>query len=642
MRPVFTVAAVFAVAAPLGGMAGGRFETKLSPDQQILQALQRLTFGPRPGDADEVRRMGVQKWIVLQLHPDRIAEDPAIEAKLKPLDTLRMDSAQMYKQFFVQPPPGVVRIPNFNEVITDDQQRRKILNGTAEERRAALVALDADKRWQVLSSVPPNVLEGLPDLQEEAKAARTRRTEEQMKEARKLRPPLNELLNPQQVQTAQRGTWEQRKALFDSLDDQKRLQVASAMAPGNLTDFPELRRAAAVSRTPRQIPLADLREAKLYRAVLSKRQLQEVLVDFWFNHFNVFEGKGPATQLSLTAYENQAIRPHVLGKFKDLLLATARHPAMLYYLDNWQSMGSEQLNIGPFAQMGPALSRIAHGLNENYGRELLELHTMGVKGGYTQADVVAVARCFTGWTIRDPQTKPEYVFAPFMHDPGEKVVLGHKIAAGGGEQDALQVIEILSRHPATARFISRKLAQRFVADDPPPALVERMAKVFLKTDGDLRAVMQVLFTSREFFSQDAWQTKVKSPLEMIASAVRASGAQTNDTFLLVQRIGELGEPLYSKLEPTGYKDSAEIWLSSAAVLARINFANQLGVNGVPGIKLDLARFRGKDAAAIAREVLNRDASPQTLAAIEKGMQGKPANPGPIIGLLMSSPEFQRR
>jgi uncharacterized protein (DUF1800 family) len=338
----------------------------------------------------------------------------------------------------------------------------------------------------------------------------------------------------------------------------------------------------------------------------------------------------------------------VLGKFKDLLLATARHPAMLYYLDNWESISPnafDAFQVGPFAT-GPNLtqmfSRQAHGLNENYGREVMELHTLGVDGGYTQQDVIAVARCFTGWTISQPTTKPAFVFAAFMHDPGEKVVLGHTIPAGGGEQDGLQVIDILARHASTARFISRELAQRFVADDPPQSLVDRMAQTFAKTDGDLRAVLQTMFTSPEFFSEGAWEAKVKSPFEMVVSAARALGAEAIDTFTLVQRIADLGEPLYNKLEPNGYPETGEGWLSSASLLGRMNFATALASGQVPGVKLDGSRLDGKDSAAIARDVLGRPASQETLDAMAKGLAGKEPTARMVASLVLSSPDFQRR
>jgi uncharacterized protein (DUF1800 family) len=290
------------------------------------------------------------------------------------------------------------------------------------------------------------------------------------------------------------------------------------------------------------------------------------------------------------------------------------------------------------------LSRRAHGLNENYGRELMELHTLGVNGGYTQEDVIAVARCFTGWTIRDPAANPEFVFAGFMHDTQEKTVLGHKIAAGGGEQDGLQVIDILAHHPATAKFISRELAQRFVAEDPPASLVNKMAETFTKSDGDLRAVLTTMFSSPEFFSEGAWQAKIKSPFEMVVSAIRAAGAETTDTFALVQKIFDLGEPLYGKLEPTGYPETGETWLTTNGIFGRINFGTSLASGLIPGVKWNNTRFEplGTNAAAIARELLGTEPSPQTLEAIQKGVEGKEPTPRYIAGLVMGSPDFQKR
>ena len=640
------VAVLAANGASREGNSPARFDAKLSPEEKIRQALNRLTFGARPGDMEAVRRLGVEKWIELQLHPERIVENPALAVRLKPLATIDMETADILTKYFPQFPPGIVppnRV-NLTELLPGEQFR-KVMNGTAEERRAAIMALDPEKRMKVLAMVPPNVVDGLPDLQKEQMAARRKQQDEQQMQMRRMRPPLTELLDAKQIQVALRGTAEQRAALFSTLDTDKVQKIAAALPPDALTGQPDLRRMGAMFRSPQQVVIADLREAKLYRALYSNRQLEEVLADFWFNHFNIFEGK-ERVRAMLPSYEREAIRPHVLGKFRDLLLATARHPAMLYYLDNWQSMSPEVFQIGPFAP-GPfvpaqQLARQAHGLNENYGREILELHTLGVNGGYTQQDVIAVARCFTGWTIRAPSQKPEFVYAAFMHDTSEKMVLGHRIAAGGGESDGLQVIDILARHPSTARFISTKLARRFVADDPPPALIDRMAKTFIKTDGDLRAVLETLFTSREFFSEGARQSKIKSPLEMVVSAARALDAQPTDSFTLVQKVADMGEPLYAKESPNGYKDAGESWLSTASVMARIDFANAL-VNGqIPGVPVDNARFTGKDAAFISRELLEGDPSVQTLAAIEQGLRGRPATPGQIAGLVISSPEFQRR
>jgi uncharacterized protein (DUF1800 family) len=318
-----------------------------------------------------------------------------------------------------------------------------------------------------------------------------------------------------------------------------------------------------------------------------------------------------------------------------MLLATARHPAMLFYLDNWQSQAPREDVPIPAGVRRP-------GLNENYGRELMELHTLGVNGGYTQNDVIAVARAFTGWTIYDPQKFAEFQFNPAVHDRKEKVVLGHTIPAMGGEQDGLDVLDILAHHPSTATFISRKLAQRFVADDPPQALVDRMAASFTKTDGDLRAVLHAMFSSPEFVSEGAWQAKLKSPLEMVVSAARALNADVTDTFGLAQRIADLGEPLYGKLEPTGYPNTGDAWTNTAGVLGRINFATALGAGQIPGLKVDVSRFNFKSASAVAAEVLNVAPSPSMLAAIEKGIQGTEATPSVLTTLVLSSPDFQRR
>jgi uncharacterized protein (DUF1800 family) len=637
------------------GNASGPFDQRLSQDQQIVQALNRLTFGPRPGDVEEVRRLGVAKWIQLQLHPEQIPENPALDAKLKPLESLRLDLPEIVKEYTpVQQAPIMMAAtrPQNPALAT------AVRNGTPEVRIAILKAIDAEMRRPILAQLPPDVLATMPEFQKEGEEARKMQQEELQKQNRQRNPQLQDLLNPDQITVARSGNKEQLTALFAYLDPEKRPLVANQLPPQSLAALPELRRQAQIQRAPRQVVSEDLKEAKVFRALYSNRQLQEVLVDFWFNHFNVDQAKNvtqTANQVHLVigGYERDAIRPHVLGHFKDLLLATARHPAMLYYLDNWESLAPGTFDVGPFAPQrgtfngvpnsiipGP-LARLAHGLNENYGREVMELQTLGVNGGYTQADVIAVARCFTGWTVRDPNN-PEFVFAPYMHDAGEKTVLGHKIAAGGGEQDGLQVIDILAHHPSTAKFISKELAQRFVADNPPQVLVDRMAQTFTKTDGDLRAVLETMFTSPEFMSEGAWQAKIKSPFEMVVSAVRGVGGETSDTFSLVQKIADLGEPLYNKLEPTGYPNTGDAWLSTVGIMGRINFAAALASGLVPGVTLDPSRLAGKDQSAIARELLGHDASPETQAAIEKGLEGKDLTPPFIASLVLGSPDFQRR
>ena len=613
--------------------AGGRFDQKLSTDKQAIHVLNRMTFGPRPGDVDQVRKMSVEKWIDLQLHPERIPENPILETKLKLLKTLQLQNWDLVQNYPPQPvaftlkPPAVPLLP--------PQEMAKLLNCSAEERQTTLASLDPDTRRDLLLAGPPQLLTGMPDdLQQEARQIRQADQEMRQKEIRRLGPPLNELLSPEEILTTNRGPAQLKLALINTLSAEKRLQVMHVIPLGSLNDMPQLRGEALLARQPQDFVNAELIENKLYRAIYSNHQLEEALVDFWMNHFNVFNGKG-VDRVLLTSFERDAIRPYVFGHFKDMLLATARHPAMLFYLDNWQSQ--VQRDDIPVA---PGVRR--PGLNENYGRELLELHTMGVDGGYTQEDVIAAARAFSGWTIYDPQKFAEFQFNPGVHDRKEKIFLGHTIPAMGGEQDGLQVIDILAHHPSTAKFISKKLAQRFVSDDPPQVLIERMAATFIKTDGDLRAVLQTMFMSQEFLSEGAWQAKIKSPLEMVVSAVRALNADVNDTFVLAQRIADLGEPLYGKLEPTGYPNTGALWTNTASVLGRANFATALAAGQVPSVKVDVSRFNSKPTAFVATELLGTSPSSTMVAAIDKGIRGRQANPSIVATLVISSPDFQRR
>jgi uncharacterized protein (DUF1800 family) len=330
--------------------------------------------------------------------------------------------------------------------------------------------------------------------------------------------------------------------------------------------------------------LAELAEQKVLRAVYSERQLQEVLTDFWFNHFNV-DARKNRTRFLLTTYERDTIRPRVLGTFRDLLEATARDPAMLVYLDNWMSASATDAGMpdnaigrrrqparrrglaGEPASVAPKRPR---GLNENYARELMELHTLGVDGGYTQKDVTEVARAFTGWTIENARRGSGFRFEPRMHDPGAKVVLGHTIKAGGGE--------ILAAHPSTARFIATKLARRFVSDVPPPALVDRAAARFRETRGDLREVTRAILTSPEFLSPDAYYAKVKTPFEFVVSSLRATATDVQDARPIVRELQQLGMPLYMCQPPTGYKDTADAWVNTGALVSRMNYALKLARN----------------------------------------------------------------
>ena len=377
---------------------------------------------------------------------------------------------------------------------------------------------------------------------------------------------------------------------------------------------------------PRFIIL-ELQQARLLRAVYSQRQLYEVMVDFWSNHFNIFAAKGADRWLT-TSYDRDTIRPHALGKFRDLLLATAQSPAMLFYLDNWLSVSPN----GAMTARLPANAR-RRGLNENYGRELMELHTLGVDGGYTQQDVREVARCFTGWTLVRPRGDAEFHFEPRLHDPGVKTVLGTRITAGGME-DGIKVIDLLARHPSTAKFIATKLARRFVTDKPPPAVVDRAAEAFRRSDGDIRTVVRTIVDSPEFFAPEAYQAKVKKPLEFAASALRVTNAETRMTPQLLRYLGRMGEPLFLAQPPTGYPDVSSSWISPDMLLTRMNFAADLVGNRLDGARVPPNALR--DTQALVRLIAPDSLSPVTRQALAE------ADEKEAPALLLAAPEFQRR
>ena len=613
------------------GYTANLFDEKLSKDKQAVHALNRLTFGPRLGDVERVRRLGVDEWIRSQLEPHRISENPRLADRLQPLESLQLASSQILEKYPPVPNALLLARTPISQVLAADQLQM-LLTGTPEQRLSAIASVPAERLPMVLPSLTPAMTAGLPELQKQVLEARRIENEQRQMLVRKLNPPLTSLLSADERRIAQQGSSEERRALFASLDAEKRRQVLRSVLPQAVADLPEFRREALAARQPPQFVNQELIDSRLFRAIYSDRQLEEVLVDFWLNHFNVFNGKGSG-RLLLTSFERDAIRPHVLGRFRDLLLATARHPAMLFYLDNWLSQSPREDLRLPASIPRP-------GLNENYGRELLELHTLGVDGGYTQNDVVAVARAFTGWTIYDLNRYAEFQFNPVIHDRKEKVVLGHTIPAGGGEEDGLRVIEILVRHPSTARFISTKLAQRFVADVPPSALVNRMAATFTRTNGDLRAVVETMLMSREFMSEGAWRAKLKSPLEMVVSAVRAVGAEVTDTWTLSQRIAELGQPLYGKAEPTGYPNTGEAWANTSGFLGRINFASALVAGQIDGVRVSM---RAEDAkpGALATRLLGTPPTAATLALLER-TAAPIASPATLAAVVLGSPDFQRR
>jgi uncharacterized protein (DUF1800 family) len=432
------------------------------------------------------------------------------------------------------------------------------------------------------------------------------------------------------------------------------------------------------SKRPPRI-VAELAMAKVTRAIYSERQLQQVMDDFWFNHFNVFAGKGE-DRYYLTSYERDVIQPHTLGKFKDLVTDTAKSPAMLFYLDNFLSAdpraaprlaeqrAMRQARYGRFGRpwpprppANPQAKKNERGLNENYGRELMELHTLGVDGGYTQKDVTEVARSFTGWTLEKPRQFADFKFDDRLHDPDPKMVLGKKIHSGG-MKDGEQVIDLLVHHPSTAKFISTKLARRFVSDNPPPALVERMAETFQSSDGDIRAVIKTMIWSPEFWSREAFRAKIKTPFELVVSAARALGTDVDTPLPLVQWVGRIGEPLFQCQPPTGYSDKSETWVNTGALLNRLNFSLALAGNKMRGARSDVGSLLGADPSADPKAALDRavqvflggQAAPATVETLEKQLdnpqvlQAKLDDPrgqvnvGVVAGLVLGAPEFQRR
>jgi uncharacterized protein (DUF1800 family) len=545
--------------------------TRLTEDQKILHLLNRITFGPRPGDIARVKQLGIDRFIEEQLHSETI-DDSELAKRLEVLPTQRMASAELY-QFY---PP------------------QQIAEQRANEKNA---------------------------------------------------PPI-------------------------------------------------------FGRPPQM--LGELVQQKLVRAVSSNRQLQEVLTDFWYNHFNVFAQK-EAAQWFVTGYERDVIRPRALGKFRDLLLAIAESPAMMFYLDNWLSSSPDSRQPRPPAPIRPqnrqppgtaaganprppegAMSAQSAdpnaamtarkeggqdppsamrspqspnpnpqtpprpparkpGINENYARELMELHTLGVNGGYTQKDVQEVARCFTGWTIDRPFQGGGFVYRPWMHDDGAKTVLGVTIPAGGGFNDGLRVIEILSTHPSTARFVSKKLCQRFVSDDPSAQLVERVAQVFTKTDGDIREVVRAIVTSAEFNSPGVFRTKIKSPLELAASAIRALDGDTNGAPVLHDWIRRMGEPLYQFAFPTGYGEDSAKWVNTGVFFNRINYAVALANNQINGTSYDPLRLVATETAAnpdaltsqLSALIVHTELSPESLRAVRNGLNG-PASDAPALRPAMNS------
>jgi uncharacterized protein (DUF1800 family) len=660
---------------------------QIEDDKRVVHALNRFTFGIRPGDVERIRAMGLDKWFDEQLHPEKI-DDSAVEARLAPFRTLKMSTKEMVENF---PPPQVLKaIENGRMSMPSDPGKRAVY----ESRMAAYQQRQQNKEDKGAAAANNNLDQAAPEMKPaESKAADMKTTADSKSSPAEMRlDPSDPPLTPEQ-----RKQQKQREdAMYADLDSNQLLQMPPdarykailKMSAEERLDLaktykgpramqlldglkPEQRETVEAIVQPQAV-VGELAEAKLLRAIYSDRQLEEVMSDFWFNHFNVFIGKGPDRYM-INAYERDVIRPHAMGKFKDILAATAKSPAMLFYLDNWQSVGpeSELAVYGPQRRMGgrgrfprprpqQAKNRPS-GLNENYAREIMELHTLGVDGGYTQKDVTELAKVLTGWSIEQPQLGGSFRFNERAHEPGAKYILGRKIGEHG-EKEGEEMLDILAHHPSTAKFISRKLAMRFVSDNPPQSLVDRMAETFMKKDGDTREVLRTLFHSPEFWAADAYRAKMKTPFEFVASAARVSGVDVQNALPLVGTLNRMGMPLYAMQPPTGYSMKAEAWVNSSALLNRMNFALQLGSGKLPGTSLDPQVLIHGPAPADAeaalstleQSILSGDVSAQTHAVMQKQLNDpqisqrklddmdKIPNYGAIAGMIMGSPEFQRR
>jgi uncharacterized protein (DUF1800 family) len=583
---------VIAICAPVFAFGARPSDSKkkaLTEDQKILHVLNRLGFGARPGDVERVKALGLQKYIEQQLNSGTIA-DPVADTKVKGLEIFNMSTAEVFAKY-----------PNPGALLRQLEGRKTVPNNTANNQNPDQQMTDQDRR--------------------------------------------------------------ERQAKLREYYKEYNLRPANQLLP-------------------------QITANRVLRAVYSEKQLQEVMVDFWQNHFNVYAGKA-AVRWYIPSYERDVLRKNALGNFKDLLVGTAQHPAMLFYLDNFESISPNAQNNNRGGALQRALQnggqlnqrqreRIKQqrnltdeqldqrlkqmqtqqqrkrGINENYARELMELHTLGVDGGYTQQDIIEVAKAFTGWTIADPRgyrraaaneikgvenkqlnrlqrqagvpddvDSGEFYFNERWHESGTKTVLGQKVSEGG-MKDGLKVIDILVAHPSTAKFVAKKLAVKFVSDNPSEELVGRVAKAFRESKGDIKTTLKALFTDKDFFAPENYRAKIKTPFELAVSAIRTIGADTNSSAAILAMLNKLGEVPYGYQAPTGYPDTAEDWVNAGALLERLNFAVALSSNQIPGTKANLKLFEGATKAAILDKtlavVLDNDISPTTRTTLLKQIE----------------------
>jgi hypothetical protein len=589
-QPVWAQAPVVRVAA------GNDRGQQIQGHARVLHALNRFTFGPRPGDLGSVQAMGLNKWFERQLNPGSI-DDSALEARLAQYPAMSLTAEELEARY---PGPGEIKKIEAGKMGLPHDPTQRVM---VEDQ----VAFYKMKKEQQAAKAPT--------MQEDAVGGQTMAARD---DAAMTDDPVD------------RGFPKEEAQRILALAPEQRFQAVMAMSPEDLVRFRqslkgERQMALADGLLPWQREILEAlpgslrmvsleeQEARVVRDVYSERQLEAVMTDFWLNHFNVYLKKNQQEPYLIPTYE-RVVRAQALGNFEQLLVATAESPAMLEYLDNARSVGPDSRAA---ERAKGRKSAVSEGLNENYGRELMELHTLGVNGGYTQADVTQVAKVFTGWGI-DKDTK-EFVFNERRHEPGTKEVLGAAIHENG-MNEGLEVLHMLATSPATAHFVCQKLAVRFLSDAPPPALVDRMAASFLSSKGDIKAVLRTMWSSPEFWAQSSERAKVKTPEEFVVSAVRASGAEVTNPAALVQSEAKLGMPIYGMQTPNGYGWKQEDWVNTGALVARMNFALVLSSGRIPGVQTAWQRLMGELAPGVMVAGYDAGATPDAAAAKERKLE----------------------
>jgi uncharacterized protein (DUF1800 family) len=635
--------------------------------ERVVHALNRFTFGPRPGEVAQVEAMGLRRWFERQLNPSSI-DDSALDVRLAMFPAMQISQTELMERY---PTPQRLRqIVRTGMPLPGDPVERAIYG----DEMARMEAQKAKRE----AAASGNAMQPTEIDTNRAAAAREEKLYSDLDALKVIDLPPDARMkrivgmSPEEFLAFRKSLKPRDMVLAQEGLNPEQREILEALQGG-----------------PRMVD-AELLQSRMVRDIYSERQLQAVMTDFWLNHFNVYLRKNQNEPYLLPAFERDVIRPNALGKFEDLLVATAKSPAMLVYLDNWQSIGPDSMaaqNAERTAQRAknPQARKAVkdRGLNENYGRELMELHTIGVQcevsadrsakkldracgKGYTQQDVIEVAKALTGWTVDRPDEGSVYKFDERRHEPGTKMVLGKKIKEVG-EDEGLAVLHRLATSPATARLISTQLAVRFVSDTPPPAMVNRMAKAFLKSHGDIKVVLRTMFDSPEFWSPEVYRAKVKTPIEFVVSAVRASGAEVTDAQPLVAALNRMGMPLYGMQTPNGYSWTADGWVNTGDLVDRMNFALALSGDRMRGVQTDWRGLLGEsqlpDESAAAKEqrlealLLEQPASEHTRATVLQQFAAQSFPAGRVInasmqqddreaegmaGLLLGSPDFQRR